>query len=73
MIFDNNTQRYMYKYLETNNVQIYFSHLLLTLDVPLQIGKCTPEVYTYPRLGTPGLEYQIKCVTLCSNHYAKLI
>jgi len=33
----------MYKYLEKNNIQIYFPLLLLTLNVPLQIGKCTPR------------------------------
>jgi len=32
----------MYKYLERNGMQIYFSLLLLTLNVPLQIGKSTP-------------------------------
>jgi len=26
-----------------NNIQTYFSLLLLTLNVPLQIGKCTPR------------------------------
>jgi len=37
-------------------MQIYFYLLLPTLHVPLQIGKCTPGGYMYPRLGTPGLE-----------------
>jgi len=32
----------MYKYLEIKDMQIYISLLLLTLNVPLQIGKCTP-------------------------------
>ena len=33
----------MYKHLEINNIWIYVSLLLLTLHVPLQIGKCTPK------------------------------
>jgi len=33
----------MYKYLEVNNISIYFSLLLLTLNVPLEMGKCTPS------------------------------
>ena len=33
----------MYKHLKINNTQIHFSLLLQTLNVPLQIGKCTPE------------------------------
>jgi len=41
----------MYKYLDKNNIQIYFSLLLLTLNVPLQIGKRTPRVTR-----TPGWE-----------------
>jgi len=35
LIFENNIRWYMYKYLERNNMSIYFY-------VPLQIGKCTP-------------------------------
>jgi len=38
----------MYKYLEINNMQTYI--LLITLNVPLQIGKCTLEgTYTPDR------------------------
>jgi len=40
--FGNNTQLCMYKNLEINNMFIHFSHLLLALNVPLRIGKCTP-------------------------------
>jgi len=32
----------MRKYLEINHMQIYFAHLLITFNVPLRIGKCTP-------------------------------
>jgi len=31
----------MYKYLEIKDMQIHVSLILLTLNVPLQIGKCT--------------------------------
>jgi len=31
----------MYKHLEIDNKLIYFSLLLLTLNVPFQIGECT--------------------------------
>jgi len=40
----------MYKYLEINNMQTYFHFLLVTLNVPLQIGKCTPGVHV-PQVG----------------------
>jgi len=42
MTFENDINWYMYKYLEINNVYIYFYLLLLILNVPLRIGKCTP-------------------------------
>jgi len=32
----------MYKVLEIKDMQIYISLLLLTLNVPLRTGKCTP-------------------------------
>jgi len=32
----------MYKFLEIKDMQIYISLLLLTLNVPLRIGKCIP-------------------------------
>jgi len=32
----------MCKYLEKSGTYIYFSLLLLTLNVPLRIDKCTP-------------------------------
>ena len=38
MIFDNIINWYMYKYLEMNNVQAYIYLLLITINVPLQIG-----------------------------------
>jgi len=38
----------MCKYLEINHMQIYFALLLMTLNVPLRTGKCTPG-------GTPVL------------------
>jgi len=31
----------MCKYVETKYMQIYFAHLLITLNVPLRIDKCT--------------------------------
>jgi len=34
-----------------------FFLLLLTLNVPFQIGK---SMYMYPSLGTPGLSYSIR-------------
>ena len=33
----------MYQYLEIKDMQIYISLLLLTLNVPLEIDKCTPK------------------------------
>jgi len=33
----------MYKYLEIKDMQIHIALILLTLNVPLQIGKCTPR------------------------------
>jgi len=39
---------------------MYFPLVLLTLMVPLQIGKCTCRgtlQYMYPRLGAPALEH----------------
>jgi len=33
----------MYKYLAINDIKIYISLLLLTLNVHLQIGKCNPR------------------------------
>jgi len=33
----------MYKYLEIKDMQMYIYLLLLALNVPLQIGKCTPR------------------------------
>jgi len=33
----------MYKYLEVKDMQISISLLVLTLNVPLWIGKCTPK------------------------------
>ena len=41
----------MYKYLEKRDMSICISLLLLTLNVPLRIGGCTPRV-TF----TPGWE-----------------
>ena len=41
----------MCKYLEINHMQIYFALLLITLNVPLWIGKCTSGVTC-----TPGWE-----------------
>ena len=52
----------MYKDLKINNTGIYFCLLLLNLNVPLRIRKCTPSDrqmyprgYMYPRLGTLSL------------------
>jgi len=42
----------MCKYLEKNYMQIYFALLLITLNVPLQIGKCTPGG-ALPQVGNP--------------------
>jgi len=55
MVFENNVHWYLYKYLERNIMWIYFSVLLLTLNVPLRIANRTPGGYMYPRLGTPTL------------------
>jgi len=41
----------MNKYLEINNIYIYFSLLLLTLNVPFHI--------MYPGLGTPDLLWRM--------------
>jgi len=35
----------MYEYLDINNIYIRFTLCLLTFNVPLQIGKCTPGVH----------------------------
>jgi len=43
MTFDNNINGYIYNYSEINTMQTYFIFLLITLNVPLQIGRCTPE------------------------------
>ena len=32
----------MSKYLEINYMQMYVARLLITLNVPFRIGKCTP-------------------------------
>jgi len=40
----------MYKYMEINNMQTHFYFLLVTLNVPLHIGKCTPGVHV-PQVG----------------------
>jgi len=47
----------MQKYFEMNNMQTCFSLLLLTSNVPLQIGKCTLTSLGVhvPSLGTPSL------------------
>jgi len=42
----------MQEYLKINNMQIYFSLLLLTLNVPLQVGKCTLGAHM-PQVGNP--------------------
>ena len=42
MIFEKNRHWYMCKYLEINYMQMCFALLLITLNVPLRIGKCTP-------------------------------
>ena len=45
----------MYKYVEMNNMKTYFSLLLLTSNVPLQRGKCTPTSLGVhvPQFGNP--------------------
>jgi len=48
----------MYKDLKISNIQIYFYLLLLTLNVPLQIGKCTPRGTC-----TPGCEPLLQIIT----------
>jgi len=42
MIFENAIHRYTHKYLEKKLYIYFFSNLLLTTNVPLQIGKYTP-------------------------------
>ena len=39
MNFENKIHWYLYQYLETNNIELY----ILTSNVPLQIGRCTPR------------------------------
>jgi len=49
MFFYYNIHCYMYKYLEVNNIQIYFSSF--------NNLKCTlSDSHMYPRLGIPALE-----------------
>jgi len=63
----------MHKYLETNNMQIYFYLLLLTLNVPLRIGECAPG-------GAPVLKgvfasSRVRCIqlsNLCCNSKTQL-
>jgi len=52
MIFEKIIQWYMCKYLEIKYMPIYFALLLITLNVPLRIGKCTPRVHV-PQDGNP--------------------
>ena len=56
MAFENNIHWYTYKYLEIKDMQIYFSLLLLTSNVPLRTGKCNPKGYMHPRLGTSEID-----------------
>jgi len=42
MVFESKIHWYMYRYLEIKGMQIHIYLLLLTLTVPLEIGKCTP-------------------------------
>ena len=42
MDFENNIHWCMCIYLEIKDMQIYISHLLITVNVVLRIGKCTP-------------------------------
>jgi len=43
----------MHEYLELHKMQIYSSLLLLTLNVPVQFGKCTPLGVHAPQIGNP--------------------
>ena len=52
MTFANNIRCCMYKYLEVNNMEIHFSLLSPTSNIPLQIGKCTLGVHV-PQVGNP--------------------
>jgi len=53
LIFQNNIHWYMYKYFEMNNIWTLFSLLLLTLNVPLHIGKCVHRDTSWPTQGRP--------------------
>jgi len=58
----------MYKYLEIKDMQIYISLLLLTLNVPLRIGKCTPrgtctpgwETLIYRKFASSWLQWRLR-------------
>jgi len=52
----------MKKYLQINKILMCLSLILLTLNVPLQIGKCTLG-YMYPRLGTYALNLKLRFTT----------
>jgi len=58
----------MCKYLEINNILNIFSLLLLTLNAPLHVGKCTPwGAYT------PGwqLQCEIKSIAFLQSSWLK--
>jgi len=56
----------MYKYLEINNMQTHFYFLLITSNVPLQIGKCTPGVHA-PQVGNLCYKETINTKTSSPN------
>jgi len=55
------TDRYLYKHLEIHNISIGFSLVLLTLNVPLYIDKCTR------RFGTPVVHSLLNTPWLASS------
>jgi len=54
----------MCKYFEIKYMQIYFAHLLITLNVPLRTGKCTPGVHVPWETPALGCSLQIFGATL---------
>ena len=43
IILKNTIHWHVYRYSKTKNMKIYFPFLLLTLNVPFQIGECMPR------------------------------
>jgi len=63
----------MCKSLEINHMQIYFALLLITLNVPLRIGKCTAGIHVSqvgnpcPRLSLCHIRFWNENQTFCGS------